>query len=305
MDSQLMILRHYIHTIRNAGIFKGSCERFVEKLLYASGYPEDQTFGNGTIKGWLREKNSDNGYRDPDITVYFPDSKIDEDGFIRFIKSRDKGDWKRIQKEFKEFNEQHPEDKDFCVNINTDSPYVLYESLLNQLLRILMLPEKEYDADSMVKTFKQICLRHDLIFETKVVVTPVGDRNDPIFNEIFKDILVKNEETFRDTINTSLDSEDELLEDMRVCANDLRCDLLEPFKNSQFENHKYQYIDEFCQSIDKYTVAVKFIKSENFAGYQSIQDAPIEILEKISKLYHDILKSVSIKSDDVQINLDN
>lgn len=87
-----------------------------------------------TAKSWLRRDRINQQCR---IRDYFPNDKLEEKYFIKFLKDRVNTSWKELQKLFHSIND------DNIVDVDTSNQDEFYWSLLNQFQKIHGLPLSE------------------------------------------------------------------------------------------------------------------------------------------------------------------
>lgn len=127
-----MTFRDYIGAI--AEYVNGGQTQLVVDLFKTAGAIKDVEFS--TASSWIRSKGS-KGYRRCTIRDYFPDDKLDEKYFIKFLKDRVNTSWKELQETFRSIND------DDIVDVDTINQDLFYWSLLNQFQKIHGLPLSE------------------------------------------------------------------------------------------------------------------------------------------------------------------
>lgn len=134
----MMTFRFYINAINN--IIKTSPPQIVKALFKEAGFNE--VIPMETVKSWLKQGN---GHRNCRIHDYFPEDKLDETHFIKYLQKRVNTSWKELQEIFRPIN------NDGIIDVDTDNEDVFYWSLMNQFQKIhnlpLSEPDKSNDAD--------------------------------------------------------------------------------------------------------------------------------------------------------------
>jgi len=135
-----MTLRSYINAINR--IIKISQSKIVMELFKEAG--ASAYVLKETAKSWLKPDGK--GHRNCRIHDYFPEDKLDETHFIKYLQIRVNTSWKALQEIFRSIND------DGIIDVNTDNPDVFYWSLLNQFQKIYNLPLSEPDKSNDMDT---------------------------------------------------------------------------------------------------------------------------------------------------------
>jgi len=140
-----MTFREYIEALINTGFFGKNKVKLGIKLFEVSGTADPKIIpSESAVKKWFVEK------RDCSVERYFPGRKIDESGFINYIRSETKyrDALKKLQDSFRSLEPTNSMVEDFRIDLKTGSIEEFYWSLLNQFQRIFGLPESERDIDN-------------------------------------------------------------------------------------------------------------------------------------------------------------
>ncbi len=119
----------YAEAMRGTGLFIGGKGKFAAALFDAAG-SEQKPVNHVTAKSWV------SGHRICKIYEHFPDDKVDEKGFIKFLSDRAHTSWPKLQEAFRPM----ADNENCVVNLKTKIPDEFYWSLLNQFQKIYKLP---------------------------------------------------------------------------------------------------------------------------------------------------------------------
>ncbi len=187
-----MTFADFFKTINKTKVFDCNREELVNEIYKAAGCTIEIS---NTAKQWFKRNKPGQS------TYYFPQYKIDKEGFIKYFEDNTADSWQILLEEFKKLEDTG------VIDCNPTDSSAFYLSLLKQFYEILGFPWVEPQKERMLKIFNQsiktyhildflysdpsIRLKQDLVDDVddfvstiNTVICEFGNSNEPLFDKI-------------------------------------------------------------------------------------------------------------------------